>query len=69
MREHQGIELLLDCSQADGKNPFITEWVILAIRNLCRGNLENQAVIGSIEKKGTIDQGLMTDVGVQIKQL
>ena len=44
VREIEGIQLLLDCSSADGHNPFITQWVILAIRNLCFGNKENQVL-------------------------
>jgi len=71
VREHKGIELLLDCSQADGRNPLITQWVVLAVRNLCENNPENQEVIRSIEAKGKMPDAekLMSDVGVQIKQL
>jgi len=69
VREHQGVELLLDCSQADGKNPLIRQWVVFAIRNLCLGNLENQEVVRSIERKGKINADMMNDIGVQIKEL
>jgi len=71
VREHNGIELLLDCSQADGRNPLITQWVVLAIRNLCEDNPQNQEVIRSIEAKGKMPDAdkLMAEVGVQIKQL
>ena len=30
------------CSSADANNPFITQWVILAVRNLYIDNSENQ---------------------------
>lgn len=30
----------------------ITQWVILAIRNLCEGNQENQALISSLSQEG-----------------
>ena len=69
VRENRGIELLLDCSQADGRNPLITQWVILAVRNLCEHNLANQEVIRSIETKGKMDNDMMDKIGVQIKQL
>jgi len=69
VREHKGIELLLDCSQADGRNPLITQWVVLAVRNLCQDNPANQEVIRAIEAKGKMDQDLMDQVGVQIKHL
>jgi len=69
VRENRGIELLLDCSQADGRNPLITQWVVLAVRNLCEDNLANQEVIRSIETKGKMDNDMMDKIGVQIKQL
>ena len=69
VREHKGIELLLDCSQADGRNPLITQWVVLAVRNLCQDNPANQEIIRAIEAKGKMDQDLMDQVGVQIKHL
>jgi hypothetical protein len=28
----EGVQLVLDCSQMDAKNPFITQWAVLAIR-------------------------------------
>ena len=69
MREINGIELLLDCSSVDGKNPFISQWVIFAIRNVCLGNQENQAILYSISKTGKLDKKLLDEVGVQIEKL
>ena len=69
IREINGIELLLDCSPVDGKNPFISQWVLFAIRNICLGNPDNQAVIYSISKDGKMDKKLLEDVGVQIKNM
>jgi len=33
----------------------IKEWSILAIRNLCEGNVENQELIASLTKVGDAD--------------
>ncbi|XP_059484516.1 ataxin-10 [Neocloeon triangulifer] len=52
LRDMEGVPLLLNCSRLDACNPFITQWVILAIRNICEGNPENQALISSLSKEG-----------------
>lgn len=69
VREISGIVLLLDCSPIDGKNPFISQWVVFAIRNVCSGNHENQAVLNSISKTGKMDKKLLEEVGVQIENM
>lgn len=67
VREIDGIELLLDCSAVDGKNPFITQWVVFAIRNICLGNQQSQAVLSSISKSGKVDRSMLSEVGVQLE--
>ena len=69
VRELNGIELMLDCSPIDGKNPFISQWVIFAIRNVCLGNPDNQAVLNSISKDGKMDKTVLEEVGVQIQNM
>lgn len=72
VREINGIELLLDCSSIDGKNPFIREWVVFAIGNICCGNppnRENQKVLYSIDKTGKMDKKLLEEIGVQIEEM
>jgi hypothetical protein len=44
VRELGGIPLVLSCSCIDENNPYSREWSIVAIRNLCENNLENQKV-------------------------
>lgn len=51
VRESNGLPLILDCCIRDGKNPFITEIVVFAIRNLCEGNLENQKFIKELNEE------------------
>jgi hypothetical protein len=44
VRELGAIPLVLSCSCIDENNPYSREWSIVAIRNLCENNLENQKV-------------------------
>ncbi|KAF8792099.1 Ataxin-10 like protein [Argiope bruennichi] len=67
VRRLDGIPLILDCCKFDAKNPYITQWCILAIRNLLENNLENQAVIAGISATGEIaDTKLLNEMGIQI---
>ncbi|KAK3103078.1 hypothetical protein FSP39_016303, partial [Pinctada imbricata] len=52
VREMDGIALILDQTNIDGRNPFITQWAVLAIRNLCDNNQENKAVLASLKMEG-----------------
>lgn len=69
VREINGIELILDCSPIDGKNPFISEWVKLAIRNILIENHENQSIVSSISKDGKMDKTVLEEIGVQIQDM
>ncbi|XP_003741487.1 ataxin-10 [Galendromus occidentalis] len=51
VRDFNGIELLCDMSCLDARNPFITQWIVLALRNLVEGNEENKHIIASLTKK------------------
>ena len=44
VRELGGIPLVLSCSCIDENNPYSREWSVVAIRNLCDNNIENQQV-------------------------
>jgi len=59
VREVDGIPLLLDCCNPDLKNPFLTQWIIVAIRNLCENNNENQSVIYQLKDQGAVDLSLV----------
>lgn len=67
LRELETIQTLLDCCNIDARNPFIIQWVILAIRNLCYNNIENQKIIGSLSKEGNVDSRLLKEMGVTLK--
>jgi hypothetical protein len=42
------------------------QWAVLAIRNLCENNLENQAVIASMTRKGTVDSSVLLEMGLTL---
>ena len=44
----------------------IIQWVVLAIRNLCENNLENQAVIASMTRKGVVDSSVLLEMGLTL---
>lgn len=66
VRELDCIPVLLDCCNIDARNPFIMQWAVLAIRNLCENNLENQAVIASMTRKGTVDSSVLLEMGLTL---
>ncbi|KAJ3029813.1 UNVERIFIED_CONTAM: Ataxin-10 [Siphonaria sp. JEL0065] len=47
-----GIPVVLSHCIIDESNPFVKEWAMFAIRNLCEGNAENQRLIESMEAVG-----------------
>jgi len=44
----------------------IGQWAVLAIRNLCDNNLENQRLISNIEQQGKIDHSSYKDLGIDL---
>ncbi|GFG30051.1 hypothetical protein Cfor_01972, partial [Coptotermes formosanus] len=44
----------------------IIQWVVLAIRNLCENNLENQALIASMTRKGVVDSSVLLEMGLTL---
>ncbi|XP_041348364.1 ataxin-10-like [Gigantopelta aegis] len=65
VREMDGIPLLLDLSGVDDRNPFITQWVVLAIRNLLEGNDENKAIVNEMQMEGMANNvSLLKEYGI-----
>ena len=42
------------------------QWVVLAVRNLCENNKENQAVIAAMNREGSIDTRMLHELGLTI---
>ncbi|XP_063238575.1 ataxin-10 [Bacillus rossius redtenbacheri] len=68
VRELDGIPLLLDCCNIDARNPLIIQWAVLAVRNLCEGNAENQAVIAGMNRQGVVDGAVLREAGLTLHQ-
>lgn len=66
VRENDGIPLLLDCCNIDAKNPLIIQWTILAVRNLCENNTENQEVIRKSTEIGKINSSVIKEMGLTL---
>lgn len=64
-REMEIMQSIFECTNADARNPLIKEWSILAIRNLCEGNLENQEMVGNLTKIGTAENPLLKEMGLE----
>ncbi|ORY41091.1 hypothetical protein BCR33DRAFT_353027 [Rhizoclosmatium globosum] len=52
VRRTGGIPVILNHCHIDDAQPFVKEYAVFAIRNLCEGNLENQKLIESMEVIG-----------------
>lgn len=53
-REMGFLQTVLESTVLDAKNPFLKEWSIVCIRNLCERNEENQRIIGDLNKIGDV---------------
>ena len=67
-REIDGIPLLLDCCNIDARNPFILQWTIFALRNLCEGNPENQDVIRKCKMEGVPNNPVLETMGLTLHE-
>ncbi|KAK0169810.1 hypothetical protein PV328_010449 [Microctonus aethiopoides] len=68
VKDLDGIPLLLDCSNIDARNPLIIQWTILAIRNLCEGNIVIQQLIDSSQKIKHIDNEIVREFGIKLNE-
>ncbi|OXA58841.1 Ataxin-10 [Folsomia candida] len=56
VREMEVLPVILDSCNIDARNPFITQWAVLAIRNACEGNTANQELVRSVQQIDTKDK-------------
>lgn len=43
------------------------QWCILAIRNLCEGNITNQNVIASLQRIGVVKSATLEEMGITLE--
>jgi len=63
--ELDGVALILDCSQMDARNPFITQRVVLAVRGLTNDHFANQKILAGLKKVGAADGELLKELGMK----
>ncbi|XP_015186462.1 PREDICTED: uncharacterized protein LOC107071730 [Polistes dominula] len=68
IRETDTIPLLFDCCNIDARNPLIMQWTILAVRNLCEDNVENQKVISTFTKVGVLENSFLKENGLTLQE-
>jgi len=67
IRELGGIEIILNHCRFDIRNPYIKEWSILAIRNLCEENEKNQQVIQNLRNQGIANTDELESLGIKVE--
>lgn len=68
-REMEIMQTIFECTNIDARNPLISEWSILAIRNLCEDNLENQEMVRNLSKVGDAENPLLKELGLDMEML
>lgn len=63
-REMEIMQSIFECTNADARNPLIREWSILAIRNLCEENLENQEIVQQLTRIGNVENPVLSEFGI-----
>lgn len=66
--ELDGVALILDCSQIDGRNPLITQWVVMAIKALCTDHQDNQSVLAGLRREGAADKDLLKELDIHVDE-
>lgn len=64
-REMEIMQSIFECTNSDARNPMIKEWSILAIRNLCEDNPENQEIVQNMTKVGDAENPLLKEMGLE----
>lgn len=54
-RQMDAVPLILDCTMMDARNHFITQWAILALRNLLEDCPENQRVVAMLNPESVVE--------------
>ncbi|XP_062613067.1 ataxin-10-like [Saccostrea cucullata] len=68
VREMDGLPLILDQTNIDARNPYISQWAILAIHNLCENNPDNQKVLSDLKIQGVCDKSaVVEELGIEVE--
>jgi len=68
VRDLNGVPAVLNSFNIDESSPFVRQWAVFALRNLCEDNLENQEVVAGIQLRGVEDRGgVLEEMGLEIE--
>lgn len=68
VRDLNGIPAVLNSFNVDGKSPFIRQWAVFALRNLCEDNLCNQELVAGLQMQGAEDRGgVLEELGLEVE--
>jgi len=65
VRDLGGIPLILNYCKLDAYNPYIKEWGIMAIRNICEDDLENQKILNCYKAVCIADNPELKQLGLE----
>lgn len=69
VREMEILHCILECTIADARNPLIKEWSVLAIKNLCENNYENQEIVRNLTKLKNVENPVLKEFGLDLNTL
>jgi len=68
VRKLNGIIPVLNSFNINESSPFVRQWAVFALRNLCENNVKNQEVVAGIQLKGVQDLGgVLEEMGLEIE--
>lgn len=67
VRHLDGIQAILDNCRIEDKNPYICQWAVFAVRNLCKNNTENQLLISGFERQGVVNDDALRREGFNVR--
>ncbi len=65
VRQHGGVELILQCCNYDSHNPYIREHAIMCLRFLLEGNEENAKIVRGLEAKQAVPNEVLDQRGYE----
>ena len=66
IREHEGVEVILACTQYDAHNPYIKEHAVMCLKFLLENNRANQGVVEGLEAHEIVGgQDVLKEAGME----
>jgi palmitoyltransferase len=66
IRDHEGVEVILSCTQYDAHNPYIKEHAVMCLKFLLENNRANQSVVEGLEAQEIVaGQDVLREAGME----